>query len=552
MPIQAIISQPGSSITPNILPAYRPVMFRVKATRTDGSPVPPVVFCDIYFNDQFYKSLSATQYVQLNSDSTEWLFDISSACKEYLRRDLPQNGGSVILTADRFVAKVQCLFRSSGYDVSNFITPEDVAPVQGTGSLAPQSGSGTASETFLVANATLQHADNQDLLTHLRYAIKNGSFDASAYPLTHRPSPYRICKGDSDYFPFIYLGNGPFMKICLSYKLKGSSNFVQTCYNIPQVCNSAIQNVVAVLQDNNDALVSFASTGDASTFQYQISGGSWLSVPSNPFTIKFQQFLMYLITQAGEQIILDQTGNIIVPQDVVVFDTDHALTIRPTCANGIAGATGSTNINIPSIPVCSPPLRFSYNRIADGKIYFDVNLPDNHTDMQMQWKMDYGNNVVTPFNNVVDFTLLAGQTQVGFDIPAGYQNGTFIFNARTKCSATSFSQWSPDERVPFVPVFTNVNLTLIAIRNTNDGNYYVDVQLSQAVGDDITVRGYYSADGQGGIPHTFGFVIVIAAGQVSATGSTPGAPPNGAADLITARIETVSPNPTSDAKKIIF
>jgi hypothetical protein len=582
MPIIAIIQEPGSNVIvdsdpPNpiivdsdpgsvalqdtdiarIVAAYRPVIFKIKATRTDGKALPPVVYCDIYFNDIFYKSLSSTQYSKLNSGDSEWTFDIADACQEFLSRDLPISGGSDIYSANQYVTKTFCRFRSSGIDANNFISPEDISPVQGTGSLAPVSGSGLESTSFMIINATLQHDQNQELLTHLQYSIKNGVFDADAYPLTHRPSPYRICKGDSDYFPFLYMGDKPFLKVCISYKLKGQDNFTQVCYAIPQTCDSEVSNVLTVLQPNNDIKVSFDSTAPATDFEYKIDNGSWLIVPSDPFTVKFNQLLMYLITEAGEQVILDQQGNIIIPQDVVVFDVVHTITIRPRCANGIYGAGSSADFTVPSTPQCDPPVLFQVNAVhilPQKQIVFDLQLPGGKTNFQLEWKFDYGNGFVSPYRPIENYVLVGAQFT--WNIPDGYPSGgKFIFHVRTKCSDTSFSQWSADINVNYIIPLHNVNLILVSITNDGAGNYDVFIQLSEPVSDDITARGYFQADrsaGAGTFISTFGFAILIAAGLTDGHMLVPGAAGGGSADMAHSKIEVVNPNPTSGGQQIIF
>jgi hypothetical protein len=552
MPITAILTEPGSAVQPHIVAAYRPVLFRIRATATGGSPAPPVVYCDIYFNDIFYRSIPATKYAQLNAADSEWSFDIRDACQEYLRRDLPVNGGSVIVSGNSYIAKAFCRFRSSGLDQNNFIVSEDVAPVQGSGLVAPASGSGTESESFLVCNATLQHEHSQDLLTHLQYAIANGAFDALAYPLSHRPSPYRICKGNSDYFPFLYLGGQPFLKICISYRLKGSPNFTEACYALPQTCNSVVSNVHALVQDSHDTLVSFDVTAPATDFEYRLDNGSWLIVPSNPFTIQFRQLLMYLITEAGEQILLDQDGNILIPQDVQVYDSVHTADIRPRCSNGVYGTQGSANFEISSAPACDPVVLFSLSDIgyAPAQVHFNLVLPAGHADFQLEWKFDYGNGFVSPYKPIEDYTQ-AGP--FNWNIPAGYPSGgRFIFHARTKCSPTSFSQWSADVAVNYVLPTHNINIVLTSITNANNGNYSVQVDLSEAVADDLTVKGYFQADGANGSIHTYGFTILIPHGATTGYGQVPGAPQGGSADLTRSRIEVVQPNPTSDNKTIIY
>lgn len=197
MPIGSIISQPSSN---SINAAYRPVIIRAAATRTDADPRPPVVYCDIYFNDVFYKTLSKSKNILLNISDSEWQFDIQDAAQEYLGKFLAENGESEIVEATPIITKTLCKLRSSGYDSDGFIAPEGTAPVQGTGDTAATPGTGTSTNTFYILNATLQHEDNQDLGDHLD-SFKNGTWAADCWPLSHRPNHYRICPQDSDSFP---------------------------------------------------------------------------------------------------------------------------------------------------------------------------------------------------------------------------------------------------------------------------------------------------------------------------------------------------------------
>lgn len=197
MPIGSITLQP---VADSLNAAYRPIVFRVTATATTGG-TPPVVYCDIYINGTYYKSLQKTQV-----SSNGWQFDIQDACQEVLKPFIAPNGGTDIVPANSLIASVQCMFRSSGLDpVDGFITPEDTAPIQGTGSVPPTAGTGTASNTFYVVNATLQHDQNQDLEDHLA-SYKTGVWDANTWPMTHRINGYRIAPGTSDYFPIVTTG----------------------------------------------------------------------------------------------------------------------------------------------------------------------------------------------------------------------------------------------------------------------------------------------------------------------------------------------------------
>lgn len=218
MPIISIIEQPANN---DLKAAYRPVVFKVNATRTDGNALPPVVYCDIYVNGIFYKSAPKTQYSVLNSTNTTWQFDIMDACQEELKAFLASNGGTSIVQGSTIMASIYCKFRSSGYDADGFLVPEGTAPVQGTGTTNPVAGTGTQSNTFYVANSVLQHEQNQSLSGHLGY-YKSGTWDPNCFPLTHRQG-YKVCAGDSDYFPVANLSSKDLLCIKLFYKNKGDS-----------------------------------------------------------------------------------------------------------------------------------------------------------------------------------------------------------------------------------------------------------------------------------------------------------------------------------------
>lgn len=221
MPIGSIISQPTAN---SIKAAYRPVIIRASATRTDADPRPPVVYCDIYFNDVFYKTLSKSKNILLNISDSEWQFDIQDAAQEYLGKFLGENGESTIVEAAPIITKAFCKLRSSGYDSDGFIVTENTAPVQGTGDTAATSGTGTQTNTFYIVNATLQHEDNQELADHLE-TFKNGTWASNTWPLSHRPNHYHICPQDSDSFPIINGSDIALQSLVLHYQPCGETDF---------------------------------------------------------------------------------------------------------------------------------------------------------------------------------------------------------------------------------------------------------------------------------------------------------------------------------------
>lgn len=228
MPIVSISQQPTSN---SLTAAYRPVILKCTAQHTlPVSPttfIPPVVYCDIYFNNVFYKTLTKTQTVNkpdfVAGINPLFEFDIQDAAQEYLRTELASNGGDQLYETTTEMVSVYCRFRSSGYNTNGFIVAEGTAPIQGTGSKLPVAGTGTQSNNFYVLNMSLQHEHNQDLATHLQYvkANTNGAWSMTdAYPASHRPKFYYVGLNDSDYYPFVYRGNTDIKCVKLYYKVK--------------------------------------------------------------------------------------------------------------------------------------------------------------------------------------------------------------------------------------------------------------------------------------------------------------------------------------------
>lgn len=212
-----IVVQPTSG---KLMAAYRPIV--ISATDSGN---PPVVYCDVYIDGNYYKTISRTQ--------APYQFDVQDAIQEYIEKYIPSNGGSAIETD--ILHEVYVKIRSSQFDVNGFIQPDGPIPVQATGGTPSTPGGGTQSNSFWGVNATLQHEDNQDLETHLN-SFKLRNWANTMAPLTHRPDGYRICKGDSDFFPVVNKGNSiDCLKI--NYKLKGQNTFqsINTCNPLPPI-----------------------------------------------------------------------------------------------------------------------------------------------------------------------------------------------------------------------------------------------------------------------------------------------------------------------------
>lgn len=193
----SIISQPTAN---SLKAAYRPIIISGSV-----SPFAPVVFCDVYFSDIFYKTLS------VSSPGTNFQFDIQDAIQEYLKKFIAPNGNSNIAAAASLFVTVTCKLRGSSVDVNGFTIIEGTVPIQATGSSSAVAGDGTSTNSFYALCSSLQHEDNQDLASHLN-SYKTGTWGATTWPLTHRLLGYKQSAsagppfiGGSDYLPIFSL-----------------------------------------------------------------------------------------------------------------------------------------------------------------------------------------------------------------------------------------------------------------------------------------------------------------------------------------------------------
>lgn len=404
MPVQSIISQPGAG---QLQAAYRPIVLLVSVTATNGAVQPPVVYCDIYFGNVFYKTLTRTQPKRVNTMDSEWQFDIQDAAQEYLSKYLPENGGSAITEAGSSFTKAFCKLRSSGINTAGFIEPEDVAPIQSTSSTPAVNGTGTKTNDFFIINATLQHTDNQDLATHLSN-FRTGSWAANCWPLTHRPKYYIVGLDKSDYFPAIVPDVACVDLIVLRYKNKGQNTIFEKYNAIGQPCDAFCKDVNTKQQSGTtDMLISWQVYGTYSAVLYSLDGGPWiqLALPSfvaSGLTIGNHTIRVKAQCQCGEGEELERTFPVVEPEvnvcDTLVSDIAfvqwsegagqltfvstgaattwlisidgaapqsiystsfdytglsegiHNVTITPVCANGVYGTAGSLAFQVYTVP----------------------------------------------------------------------------------------------------------------------------------------------------------------------------------------------------------
>lgn len=223
MPITTISYQPTSPLNS----AYRPIVFRCKANTGDTTNmICPVVYCDVYINTIYYKTLAKTQFIANNGTAPEYEFDIQDALQEVMTYEIPAVNGSNVETFFGAVKSVFVRFRNAIIDTNNFTISEQVSPVMATSSSAAQQGAGTQSTTIVVTNTLIQHEENMDLLTLLN-SYKTGTWDSNSFPLTKRPSKYLLGQNDSSYFPIIT--DKIIKTLCLIYSTSfGTATFCAT------------------------------------------------------------------------------------------------------------------------------------------------------------------------------------------------------------------------------------------------------------------------------------------------------------------------------------
>jgi hypothetical protein len=215
----------------NVVSVYRPILFTINVSDTQP---PKAVYCDVYVNDVFYRTLVKTQYSSLAIGSSNWIFDIQVPCQEVLSTYLPGYGGHKIILARPCTAKVVCKFRGSTIDANGFLVPEATAPVQATGTTPAVGGTGLESMVLYAVNVALQHKNNQLLSVHLP-AYANGTWSVDALPMSHRPNNYVVAKADNDYYPIFYNGSGTLSKLKLFYRNQGQLTWFNTTHAVDVV-----------------------------------------------------------------------------------------------------------------------------------------------------------------------------------------------------------------------------------------------------------------------------------------------------------------------------
>lgn len=202
MPVQTIFLQPVSN---DLKAAYNPINFYVSGYNNQS------VYCDIYFNGIFYKTLQSSSpfyyaVLQVNYTLQFYEFDIQDACQEFLKSRPPFISAAAMPQDFDVITSCYCKFRGSSLS-GGIIVPEGPIPIQGSMDGTPTPGGGMFSNIFQVINSALQFEDNQDMITHLTsYKIATPNIlNVLILPLSHRAEGYSL-GNDYDHFP-IYTAN---------------------------------------------------------------------------------------------------------------------------------------------------------------------------------------------------------------------------------------------------------------------------------------------------------------------------------------------------------
>lgn len=211
MPITAITYQPVNALNS----AYRPIVFKCKATTGAVNRICPVVYCDIYVNDVYFKTLSKTQFSTDDGVSAEYEFDIQDAMQELMEFQIPKVNGTTLEEYPQAIKSVYVKFRNAILDPKGFTISEQQAPIMATSSSPAVSGEGTRSANVIIVNILVQHEENQNV-PQLLSSYKTGVWKNDSFPLTKRPRIYQLCKKDSSHFPI--MTDSKIQKICVRYK----------------------------------------------------------------------------------------------------------------------------------------------------------------------------------------------------------------------------------------------------------------------------------------------------------------------------------------------
>lgn len=286
MSVTSIIQQPS---TGSLHAAYRAILSRVVVENISDFIPPAIVYCDIYINGLFYKTITRTFTALISKDTCEYVFDIQDAMQEYLdRRDAPLNGG-VTVQDIKNLCRVYCKYRSSTYSPAGYIVPEGIVPQQATSETPAIPGGGLQSNSFYVINAVLQHNDNQDISSHLNF-YKNKTWNAGVKPATHRPKKINILDFQNDYYPVIVPDDVCPAKVRIKYRYKDQTLEHTKEFSMTPICDVKVTNINTVQVPSTTQInFTWQTTDIVASTQYRIDEGIWITSTSDSATATLEE-----------------------------------------------------------------------------------------------------------------------------------------------------------------------------------------------------------------------------------------------------------------------
>ena len=203
---------------------------KVQAHDDGVGGITPVVYCDVYMNEVFFKTVSSSSPIVVTGAATVWEFDLSGVAQEYMRSVVPDvrypTTSGVAAMQELFLApplynlyihggaaRMRCKLRRGTADSYGVVTPQAPVPVQETVDSAAIAGGGYAIDPFYVVNSALQL--NYDHNTNMRFALneyrRTGIFSTAGYmvdggnrlyPLSHLEEG-KIYANDYGQFPVV-------------------------------------------------------------------------------------------------------------------------------------------------------------------------------------------------------------------------------------------------------------------------------------------------------------------------------------------------------------
>lgn len=448
MAITIVYQKPSDSL--NV--AYRPVVFQCNAAITGATIdnyLPPVVYCDIYVNGVYYKTVSKTQFISKTSTYGVFEFDIQDAIQVIMSYNLPNIEGSIIEEFSNTIKKVYAKFRNAKFDANGFVQSEQLAPIQATSTNDAVDGEGEQSNEFYVINSTIQHEDNQEAAAFLG-SFKTGTWDNHTFPLTKRPKVTKLCKLDSSFFPIVTPSEIKCLK--LNYKLKG-----ELIYSIVEMCAEfeRILTIETIINDGFSPYFALTLTSNfptsALTYEYSVDGTSWGS--------------------ATDLVVIPELGT-----DYQVIDSfeNYDFYIRVTDTNG-SEITVSNIYHYPTTTVCPAVINLEYTITA---------LPDNEADFEFTYELSL---VVTDIFEIRLYYKITGEAIWSYVIVAvGESNAISITLNQNESYDFRFEPIGP---CPSVEVEDLVGLDAIGLFGEFAAIVWTDTNTTEdRSGDDDTVE----------------------------------------------------------------